>query len=386
MSQQAIGSTKIDWRIINALRGLAALYVVIHHARHKLFTDTVTYAQQVKPRSEWGLWEWLNILLLQQTSLGIEFVILFFILSGFSISHSLSGRPDLGGFYKRRLIRLYPTYLTGIAWAVLVLVIVRYAAPNVYFEPTEGRAPLKEVLDGFINLKSFVQKLLYMPIITTVTIQYWSLPLEVIFYLVAPFAIRRLRWFAIIVALMYLAGWVLHGSDHMRIGNDTMFLQLTYDYGIYFMLGMLFYKYKDKILSGFRLNKVMVFVVAAILFEIVVITKSYVWHHMENKWTGMLMVLFSFVLLFGFMKNAIRIKWLEHIGEYSYTLYVTHVASIQLLSIITYHMGMGFYAVNSLYVWYFGILVSVILAYLLYYIGEYPSTKYLDKLRKQKLR
>lgn len=384
MSQQAgEGATKINWQIINALRGLAALYVVIHHARHKLFSDTVTYAEMVKPKAEWGLWEWINVLLLQQTSLGIEFVILFFILSGFSISHSLSNHPELFGFYKRRLIRLYPTYLTGILWAIVVFIIIRYTAPVVFYQSVEGKEPLQLVFRDYISVKNIIFKLFYFPQVTTLTIQFWSLPLEVIFYLVAPFAIKKFRWFSIAVLMLYIAGWFLYGIDHHRISEKSILPQLTFDYGIYFVLGMIFYKYREVILNSFKLSRLSVYVLLFIIFETVVFTKSYAWHHEENKLLGILMVIFSFILLFGFLKHSIHIKWLEHIGEYSYTLYVSHVATIQLVSIITFHMGMGFYVINSLYVWYAGIILSLIFGWLLYWVGEYPSTKYLEKLRKK---
>ena len=41
---------KINWRIINALRGFAALGVVANHARGLLFSDDVLYATHVHPK------------------------------------------------------------------------------------------------------------------------------------------------------------------------------------------------------------------------------------------------------------------------------------------------------------------------------------------------
>ena len=49
---------KINWRIINALRGFAALGVVANHARGLLFSDDVLYATHVHPKQSWQIWEW----------------------------------------------------------------------------------------------------------------------------------------------------------------------------------------------------------------------------------------------------------------------------------------------------------------------------------------
>ena len=74
-----ISPVKINWNIINWMRGLAALYVVVNHSRGGLFTNTANYITHIAPKDQWSLWEWLNIVLLQHTDLGTEFVILFFI-------------------------------------------------------------------------------------------------------------------------------------------------------------------------------------------------------------------------------------------------------------------------------------------------------------------
>lgn len=383
MLQQPGVSNKIDWRIINALRGLAALYVVIHHSRHKLFTDAMEYARLVNPKESWNWLEWLNILLLQHCNLGVEFVILFFVLSGFSIAHSLQSHPDLMGFYKRRLLRLYPTYAIGILWALVVFLFIMFVAPDVFYKETETVKPLQVYFTEFLQPLNILKNLLYIPNNNLLIMQYWSLPLEVIFYLIAPFAIKKFRWYGIITMALYLAGWALYGMAYNNIRNSNVPFQFTFDYGIYFLAGMIFYKYKDRLIKSFPLNSAMVFIVLFAIFEILVTLKSYVWHQVENKYTGMFMILFSYVILFGFLKHAVRIKWLEKIGVYSYTLYVTHVASIHIISAISYNMGTGFYYIQSLYLWYFGIAISLIFAYLLYWVAERPSTRYLEKLRQK---
>src|ERR1700761_6780442 len=128
-----IPKDKVNFKVIDWMRGLAALFVVINHSRGQLFTTATQYAEHVKPKANWGAGEWINIVIMQHTSLGVEFVILFFLLSGFSIAHSLNNNDNTAAFYGRRLTRLYPTYIIGIAWAVFVFVMIKIAAPEVFY-------------------------------------------------------------------------------------------------------------------------------------------------------------------------------------------------------------------------------------------------------------
>lgn len=373
---------KINWGIINGLRGLAALYVVIHHSRHALFGTATEYAEVATPKAEWGWWEWLNILIMQQTNLGVEFVTLFFVLSGFSIAHSVANKPAIGGFYLRRFIRLYPTYILGILWALLMYMVIKFGAPEVYYTDVAAPEPLRDRMMGQLEPINLIKTLLYMPHDHYLIMQYWSLPLEVMFYIIAPFAIMRLRWYGAATILVYLLGWYWYGMEYQNLRVGYRPFQFIFDYGIYFLVGILFYKYKEKLINSYKLNKPMLFIVACILFELLVVTKAYVWNNVENKGSGWVMVLFTYILLFGLLKHSIRINFLEKIGAYSYTLYVTHMATIHIICVIFWNIRREFYHINIMPVWYLGVVISLLAAWLLYWVAEYPSTKFLEKWRK----
>lgn len=381
MSEKPASLNKINWGIINGLRGLAALYVVIHHSRHALFGTADEYAAAVNPKAYWSWWEWLNIIVLQHTNLGVEFVTLFFVLSGFSIAHSLANKPDLKGFYTRRLIRLYPTYLMGIIWALAMYMVIKYAAPEVYYTNAATPDPIKSWMDGLLQPLNFLKTLFYIPHNNYLIMQYWSLPFEVVFYLLAPFMLRWLKPYGIITVLLFLVGAIIYGVHYQDIRYGFFPFQFTFDFGVYFLVGILFYKYKSRLFETFRLNKFWTLAIAAVLFEILVVTKSYIWHT-DTKATGWGMVLLTYILLFGFLKHNVRIKPLEKIGEYSYTLYVTHMASIHIVCVICWNTIGEIYHIPSLYIWYAGIVVAVFMAYALYWVAEYPSTKYLERWRK----
>src|SRR6476660_9088344 len=93
---------------IDALRGFAALGVVLYHA--------VGRADLALPR---GLLQWPGFFVHSLTGFGYVGVFLFFVISGFCIHLQwararAAGRQsqiEFGAFWKRRLRRLYPPYV-----------------------------------------------------------------------------------------------------------------------------------------------------------------------------------------------------------------------------------------------------------------------------------
>ena len=104
-------------RSIDALRGIAALGVVIYHA--------VDQGKQALPNN---LLEYPLRLVQFISSFGYVGVFLFFVISGFCIhlqwakSRAAGQKPDIrfGPFWKRRLRRLYPPYLIALAFYLLL--------------------------------------------------------------------------------------------------------------------------------------------------------------------------------------------------------------------------------------------------------------------------
>jgi peptidoglycan/LPS O-acetylase OafA/YrhL len=104
-------------RSIDALRGIAALGVVVYHA--------VEQGKQTLPSN---LLEYPLRLVQFISSFGYIGVFLFFVISGFCIhlqwakSRAAGQEPDIrfGAFWKRRLRRLYPPYLIALACYLLL--------------------------------------------------------------------------------------------------------------------------------------------------------------------------------------------------------------------------------------------------------------------------
>ena len=100
---------KANYAFVQALRGIAALWVVLFHA----------YAGGHIPALHAALPAALSWLIFETGHLGVA---VFFTLSGFVIAHSLAGATmdprNWGRFMLRRSIRLDPAY-----WASMGIVI-----------------------------------------------------------------------------------------------------------------------------------------------------------------------------------------------------------------------------------------------------------------------
>ena len=128
LMKQINGEPLIGWRLqsIDALRGIAALGVVLYHA-------VLTTPNPVPG----NFFRWPVKLLQFGTSFGYVGVFLFFVISGFCIhlqwakSRALGKPQDIqfGSFWRRRIRRLYPPYL--IAFALFLLMAALSVGINV---------------------------------------------------------------------------------------------------------------------------------------------------------------------------------------------------------------------------------------------------------------
>ncbi len=156
------GEQPQQFLLIQALRGLAALWVVLYH---------VSEGQHAPALEAW-LPTWVDGLLFRAGDMGVA---VFFALSGFVIAHSL--RHDaidaryVGRFALRRSIRLDPPY-----WAAMALVVVLGAVAA----RMKGLPPAVPPATDVVAHVFYLQTLLVIPQINAV---FWTLTFEVQFYL-----------------------------------------------------------------------------------------------------------------------------------------------------------------------------------------------------------
>ena len=154
------------FHFLDALRGVAAVSVVLHH----LFFASVmtTIYEPVSPE--------LVRFLFRAGANGVE---IFFVLSGFVIAHSLRNNSlspkDLGRFIVRRQVRLDPPYWAALAIGMIWLWVRNYL-------PGVERSPLPSPSDIVLNA-TYLQNIFYLPKEGIVLDVAWTLCLEIQFYL-----------------------------------------------------------------------------------------------------------------------------------------------------------------------------------------------------------
>jgi peptidoglycan/LPS O-acetylase OafA/YrhL len=166
---------KVDWALLGLLRFLMAFVVLCVHGAWFL-PGRPPVVDQVKQLG------------------GKSAVIAFLILSGFSIGASV-GRAE-PGFYVRRLLRIYPSYLVAVALTVLVQHLTGgvLVVPNHVFHASG----MVVVLGNLVFLQTIA--------VSAIGFNYslWSLAVEVIYYAVAP-VLHRGRTIALVGALVISA-------------------------------------------------------------------------------------------------------------------------------------------------------------------------------------
>lgn len=187
---------RLQW--LDALRGLAALLVLVSHIMYRVG----------------GSWP---LLLDQYVQIGHVGVVLFLLTSGYLIPGTLLRAGSLRVFWIKRIFRLYPLY-----WCSLALALAWYAL-GLFPEAGNGdglqaalalrTAPLAPILANATMLQTFLQQ----PQLSGV---YWTLTLEMAFYLfvslafalgvlryTVPLAVGCLAATVLVEGLLPRAGW-----------------------------------------------------------------------------------------------------------------------------------------------------------------------------------
>lgn len=184
--------------VVDALRGLAALFVVLHHGFQFLWSGP-----DLTAALEGGsLPAWVAVAL-NPLRFGRQAVMLFFILSGFCIHYrqalslAQAGRgvpppaPSWRTFAFRRLRRLYPTLLFALSLTVVVdslgatLNPTLYADPHAWPEQIQSGLNIAPITAGVVVANLLMQADVWQPHLGS-NGPLWSLAYEFWFYVLYP--------------------------------------------------------------------------------------------------------------------------------------------------------------------------------------------------------
>ncbi|MFZ7088790.1 acyltransferase family protein [Curtobacterium sp. RRHDQ10] len=200
---------------LDALRGLAAGVVLLHHASMSIPAIARAYGSSrgVEP---WSIGWWATESPLKILVAGPEFVLVFFVLSGFVLTRSVLQRPryDWVAYYPRRITRLVLPALASVLFAVgLGVVLPRHASAATGWLADQGDP------DTSPGALLAATGMLFGKKYPDINPPLWSLTWETWFSLLLPVAVvigllsRRVTagWLVALTGLS-MAGYVI-GSD-----------------------------------------------------------------------------------------------------------------------------------------------------------------------------
>jgi len=284
---------KPNFQILDSLRGMAALYVLINHARGFLHIGGNQLAQEI-PLSEWTFGTKVYYGVLQFTS--------------------LNQNANIGQFYRRRFIRIYPPYILALVWAALIYYFIHQQIQI----PTEAGSG-----NVFSDFWSIVKNLFFIPT-GSLILPFWSLVYEVIFYLLAPlFLIRYWKVYTSFALVLFLFTILIIGKT-----SDIYIWAFFQKYSLFFAFGIVLY-FKYQIFEKYFQSSKKYFIILFFIFICILVFTKFVLGNFANI-TQILSAFFSLYCIINFQKHTLRFSWLCSLGKISYTLYITHFASLFL--------------------------------------------------------
>jgi peptidoglycan/LPS O-acetylase OafA/YrhL len=307
---------------LDALRGIAALAVVIHHAtlqrlpvvRHAVYMPDVNV---LYPVFFWmGTWG----------------VTLFFVLSGFCIHlpqarKEVEGLPFIGWreFYRRRARRLLPTHYASIGFAVLA----------AYFVPTDliSRPTIATLLAHVFMVHTWISTAVFY----SINAVFWSIAVEVHFYATYPLLrwIRKRLGFGVLPVLVAI-GFAVYAIGFARPAGDSrfiiqnLFLVSWWQWGLGVVLADIYVRGSVTRFARWVVFPGAVWVWGSLSLGVAYVDPTVGGAHVRF-WISPILcaaVLFSAAIGGG---RAHRVRPLEWLGDFSYSLYLMHPVALAVM-------------------------------------------------------
>lgn len=335
------------------LRGIAALLVVLYHARGELNN---IYAQSN-----------LGNILFNYGYIGVD---LFFMISGFVIMLSTEKDSSVRSFIVKRFFRLYPVYFICLVSCALI-----------FTKPIDINY-LKALFFINLNFEKSAPWFGYSVISTA-----WTLTYEIIFYIIFSFAMSiswKNRFYistAIIIASVSILGILYNGEINLS-GYSTLndpsapwVLKLfASPMLLEFVAGMVIYQiYNYAKIHSFKKISAPLLFISVFAFIFFYMSGYNGGHGLLNCGVYAFMLLLS-LSIFETTREIKLNKVLDWMGNVSYSLYLVHTIVITVLlkkylPVPFYNPKLGFSNVLLI------VGVSFAISHILFHIVEEPSRK-----------
>ncbi|HEY9484592.1 MAG TPA: acyltransferase, partial [Micromonosporaceae bacterium] len=311
---------------LDGIRGLAALFVVVHHSYLSSYPGYPAIT---------GPW-WASWFIYGHFS-----VVVFIVLSGFSLSVSAARNGWwLGGkakFAKRRAWRILPPYWAALAFSLAI-------AWAVLPQPGEGSPTVKSVvINGLL-----VQDIFEAP---SPNGAFWSIAVEAQLYIVFPLMLLLLRRGSAAVMLSVVGCAVaLIGilAPSMPVVEELM--RLTPQFAVLFALGVVAAGIMAGSPSAQRLPWHWFAAFAAVPVFALIDFRGSIWTVAHFFWVDMLIGIPVALLLAAvatghpaWLLKALDLPPIRRLGSFSYSLYLIHAPILIVVStkFVAPHLGTG---------------------------------------------
>lgn len=338
---------------LDFLRGLAAVFVVLYHARGSFFVGTRKFLAD-----DPSAFDYLWAALLQSTQFGIECVVLFFVLSGFAMAHSIKLTRSVPSFYLKRLIRIWPPYLVATLLGLLVGIVI-------------GSRDIQEnalQIAFYINIDPN----------NSVVPQFWSLPYEVVFYLLCPLllsGVGRVRW-------LFAASAVLTAIYVALLGPGMNVSNFAFNFAgnelLFFASGAMAYHHFERVprLPPWIFGGLVAAGLAAVWAIKLLMGDS-------SVWSNLIVVALAVLAIRNLPPSLAATKPLN-LGFFSYSIYIFHYAFIAL-AVWASRRWLGIEPGEITHPFAWVLIVPVVLGacYSLYLVTEAPCNRIVASLRRR---
>ncbi len=266
---------------------------------------------------------------------GVSAMVVFMMLSGYSMAHKLRNRGSVGfrgvvRFYRDRILRIYPQYLVIFVFYLLFILLVDCislrAAPlqlfsniivlpvnHYFFIDVQAIDVDKSCFD--VPLSVLFPHRLIIPLS-------WAIALIVQFYIVAPFLLVSKRRMVIasalsmVVFLISFLGYLNNEAFGYRLLPGTLFI---------FLAGSLLYSLKNKSLTRTK-SSALVFLVFAWVVSAVLIACLWAYPRLDVRYSADVLIGFFFglPLLHYLGRFNVKSRMGSLLGRLSYGVLLSH--------------------------------------------------------------
>ena len=293
---------------IDGLRGVAITLVILFH----------TFYHSI------SLTPWLsgleNVWVVKYGFLGVE---LFFLISGFLIYKSIENCKSLGEFLLKRWLRLFP--------AMLLATILIFSTSYFLSERPNGIPKLVDCLPGLLFIHPYFFEKFFT--IKTVPIEwaYWSLFVEVIFYVIfgiSYFTNKKNAPNALLI--LFLLSILYRLLEFLNLANILLIKKLvdgSFIYFGWFYVGCIQYRDQKENIEKINIKSLIILVLSSIAT-------------VGLNWKGIIFCLLIYLIFCNWTSNTKKNLFINNpvfvnLGVISYPLYLIHENAILALSIKT---------------------------------------------------